>query len=40
MKHAILILALEFKGVGYKYGGHDKNGIDCSGLITIACRLQ
>ena len=32
--------ALEFERVGYKYGGLDKNGIDCSGLITAACRLE
>ena len=24
----------EWQGVGYKYGGKDKNGIDCSGLTS------
>ena len=28
--------ALTFEGTPYKYGGMDKNGIDCSGLVNAA----
>lgn len=28
--------AMKFEGVRYKYGGTDKKGMDCSGLVTSA----
>ena len=32
--------ALHFEGVPYKSGGVDKNGIDCSGLVSVALGLE
>ena len=30
-----LDIAIQYKGVPYKSGGMDKNGLDCSGLINL-----
>ncbi len=32
----IIDFAMKFEGVRYKYGGTDKRGMDCSGLVTTA----
>jgi cell wall-associated NlpC family hydrolase len=32
----IIDYAMKFEGVRYKYGGTDKKGMDCSGLVTSA----
>ena len=32
----IIDYAMKFEGVRYKYGGTDKKGMDCSGLVTTA----
>ena len=32
----IIDYAMKFDGVRYKYGGNDKRGMDCSGLVTCA----
>ena len=32
----IIDYAMKFEGVKYKYGGTDKRGMDCSGLVTTA----
>lgn len=32
----IINYAMKFEGVRYKYGGNDKKGMDCSGLVTSA----
>lgn len=32
----IIDYAMKFEGVRYKYGGNDKKGMDCSGLVTSA----
>lgn len=32
----IIDYAMKFEGVRYKYGGTDKKGMDCSGLVTCA----
>lgn len=32
----IVDYAMKFEGVRYKYGGTDKRGMDCSGLVTTA----
>lgn len=33
---SIIDYAMKFEGVRYKYGGTDKKGMDCSGLVTTA----
>ncbi|MCK7590275.1 C40 family peptidase [Subsaxibacter sp. CAU 1640] len=32
----IIDYAMKFEGVRYKYGGTDRKGMDCSGLVTTA----
>lgn len=32
----VIDYAMKFEGVRYKYGGNDKKGMDCSGLVTCA----
>jgi cell wall-associated NlpC family hydrolase len=34
MAEDIIDYAMKFEGVRYKYGGTDKKGMDCSGLVT------
>ncbi|HZW63073.1 MAG TPA: C40 family peptidase [Flavobacteriaceae bacterium] len=36
----IIKKAQTFEGVKYKYGGMDKRGMDCSGLVTTAFKTQ
>ena len=36
----ILERALQYKGVPYKYGGLGMDGIDCSGLVSLALGLE
>ena len=36
----ILERALKYKGVPYKYGGLGMDGIDCSGLVSVALGLK
>ncbi len=31
--HPVVVIAETWLGVSYKYGGNDKNGIDCSGFV-------
>lgn len=33
---SVVSVALEFKGVPYRYGGNNMYGVDCSGLVCLA----
>ncbi|MBT8272469.1 MAG: C40 family peptidase [Bacteroidia bacterium] len=37
---AVIGNAMEFKGVRYKFGGTDRKGMDCSGLVYVSFKKE